>query len=70
MSKDETIQITCPLCGEKGFEKIYMMSKNSYRWHPQQKLIDTPPFFRRFVERYRCLSCDYVMMFARDKKKR
>jgi rubredoxin len=70
MSKDETIQITCPLCGEKGFEKIYVVSNNASRWLRKFLLIPDTPVFLQYLERYRCLSCDYVMMFARDKKKR
>jgi hypothetical protein len=65
---DDVIQITCPLCGEKGFEKIFIVSNNPFHWIRKVRFMPDTPLFNQFMERYRCLSCDYVMMFARDKK--
>jgi hypothetical protein len=62
-NEDDIIQLKCPVCSESNFEPIYVAGKTILRWEKQGKLA-----FRwnmNKIETYRCLHCDYILMFGR-----
>jgi hypothetical protein len=67
--KESVIQLKCPICGERDFETIQLYGQYIMYWQPgppslYDKVISTLVSPRR-VSSYRCLHCDYILMFAR-----
>lgn len=62
---DEYIQLVCPICQEKDFKFIYI--PNAMHWYqlPIRNLLPK----RNRIQAYRCLHCDYVLIFAREKNR-
>ena len=63
---DEAIKLRCPVCGEGHFEEIYVAGKTILRWE-RQGVIQFRWNMKK-TQAYRCRACDYVLLFAREKK--
>lgn len=58
--------MTCPFCGHKDLEKIFVGSGYPSRWwRPGNFFQQVVPIGGK-VDSYRCGKCRYIMMFARD----
>ncbi|MEQ8673909.1 MAG: hypothetical protein RLP44_12940 [Aggregatilineales bacterium] len=63
-NNDEIIQLICPICHEQNFEKVHLAGNSELGWASKGK---TMWYFRmQKVEAYRCLHCDYLLMFGRE----
>jgi len=67
---DENIQLVCPICRSKNFEKINLLGDRWYFvWRKARRPIVLLGLFSnlagaRPVTSYRCLHCDYIISFA------
>lgn len=69
-AEEKIIQLSCPICHEQDFEQIRLYGQHQLYWERykasrlENMLTDFVGVSR--VTSYRCLHCDYIMMFARD----
>ena len=62
---EDPYMIVCPVCGYDEFEDIYVAGKKMLRWARLGEIK-----FRwsmNKVQSLRCLRCDYILNFAREK---
>jgi hypothetical protein len=64
-NEDDIIQLKCPVCGEGNFEPIYVGGNSILRW---EKANEAFRWYINRIETYRCLHCDYILMFGRSPK--
>ena len=63
-SKDDHYMIICLVCGYDEFEDIVVRAKQRIRW--SKKFIWEIGIFPRYIHSIRCLTCDYILNFARE----
>jgi hypothetical protein len=61
---------TCPLCGNKDFEPIELLSEMFVSWKPVEESVISSRFKERPVNGLACTECRHVLIFADNDKHR